>query len=473
MAKQSIRAVTWGIAVARRLCTAPSLAKAEAVAAAAGTKGGESPMWRPLYRRLSALGGAQEGRVTETMNGWLKEGRMVTEVEMKRFVRELRRYNRHRHALELMDWMESRRMKFSFGDHAVRLNLISKIKGMDAAEEYFSSLPDLAKNQQTYGALLNSYIQEKRADKAFSLYEKMKELNFASTTLVQNNLMTLYMKLGQHEKVVELFKDMKANDISPDNFTCCMLMNSYAAMNDIDSVERVIEEMKEGGISLGWTIYSNLAAHYNSAGLFQKAQAALKRLEVVIDKRDRTAFHCLVSLYAGVGNLAEVKRVWKSLKAAFTRTTNLSYLIMLQALNKLDNIDELKQCFEEWESACVTYDVRLANVLIGAYLRKEMVKEALTLWEKAMQKSAHSDFRTPELFTSYYLKRKEMDLALKCLEVATNLAKKSGRTPKKELVNEFMKYFEEVKDVDRVESFCKILKQLDHPDAEAYESLLG
>ena len=205
---------------------------------------------------------------------------------------------------------------------------------------------------------------------------------------------------------------------------------------------------------------------------WKKAEAALKKLEVVIDKRDRTAFHHLISLYAGVGNLAEVNRVWKSLKAAFTRTTNMSYLIMLQALNKLDNIDELKQCFEEWESACVTCDVRLANVLIGAYLRKEMVNEALTLWEKTMQKGAHSDFRTFELFIRYYLKSQNMDLALKCLEDATNLAKKVGRKPKKELVNEFLKYFEEVKDVDRVKSFCKLLKQLDYPDAEAYESLL-
>ena len=102
MAKQSIRALAWGIAVARRLCTAPAPAEAAvAAAAAAGMKGEGSPMWRPLYRRLSALGDAQEGSVTETMNGWLNEGWVVTVTEIKRFVRELRRYNRHQHALEV------------------------------------------------------------------------------------------------------------------------------------------------------------------------------------------------------------------------------------------------------------------------------------------------------------------------------------------------------------------------------------
>lgn len=430
-------------------------------------------MWRPLYRRLSALGGAEGVSVAETMNGWLKERRGVTVGELMRFVRELRKYNRHKHALELIDWMESRGMKFSVGNHAIRLNLISKVKGIDMAEEYFSSLPDLAKDQKTYGALLNSYIQEKIANKATALYEKMKELNFASTTLVQNNLMTLYMKLGQPEKVIELFQEMKENGLSPDNFTYSILMNSYAALNDINSVERVVEEMKEGGITLDWSIYSNLAAHYNSVGLFQKAESALKKLEEVIDKLDCTAFHCLISLYAGAGNLAEASRVWKSLKAAFVRTTNVSYLVMLQALNKLDNIDQLKQCFEEWESAYVTYDMRLVNVLIGAYLRNDMVMEAATLWEKAMQKSSQSDFWTFELFINYYLKSHKMDLALECLGAAANSAKKNEWKLKKEMVNEFLKYFEEVKDVDGTESFCKILKQLDHPYAEAYKSLLG
>ncbi|XP_072976140.1 pentatricopeptide repeat-containing protein At4g01990, mitochondrial [Typha angustifolia] len=465
MAKPAMRAIQLGVAFARRLVTTES-----APATAAAEAGGGRTSKR-LYRRLSALGAHPGTSVAETMDGWLKEKKVVTQGELMKFVKELRKYKQHKNSLELMEWMEAKGMSMSLGNHAVRLDLISKVKGIDMAESYFSSLPESDQNQLTYCALLNGYVQLKMADKAIALYEKMKELNFTSSTLVQNNLMTLYMKLGQFEKIPDILLEMKENNIPPDNFTYCVLMKSYASLNDIESVEKVIQEMEEGGIKLEWSTYTNLAAHYNSAGLFQKTESALKKSEEVMDKQDRIPFHFLISLYAGAGNSAEVKRVWKSLKAAFAKPTNKSYLVMLHALDKLDDIDALKQCFEEWECAYGTYDVRLANVTIGAYLRKGLVNEAENIWEKAVTKG-YSDLFTFDLFINCYLDNCQVDLALKSFNAASKWLEKEGLKPKKEIVHKFLKHFEELKDVEGMESFYNTLKKLNYLDVEVYESLL-
>lgn len=55
----------------------------------------------------------------------------------------------------------------------------------------------------------------------------------------------------------------------------------------------------------------------------------------------------------------------------------MSYLVRLQSLAKLDDMDGIKNCFEEWESGCSTYDIRLLNVVINAYVRRGMIKEAI------------------------------------------------------------------------------------------------
>ncbi|KAJ6807712.1 pentatricopeptide repeat-containing protein-like, mitochondrial [Iris pallida] len=430
---------------------------------------------KPLYRRLSELGGAAEGAVSRTLNKWVKEGRPVKVMDLVNHVKDLRKYRRYKHALEMMDWMvNTRGMNMSWTNHAIRLDLIAKVRGIESAEDYFCSLPETAKNQRTYGALLNCYCLEKMVDKATALYQKMKELNLASNTLVYNNLMALYMKLEQPEKVPALVEEMKANNIAPDNMTNCILMNSYAKLNDIESVEGVIHQMEDSEeVIPHWTAYSTLAGIYNSAGLFKKTESALKKLEGLLDGRERDPFHFLISLYAGAGNLEEVHRVWESLKKAFKKQTNMSYLTMLQALNKLNDFDGFKACYKEWESVLVTYDPRLTNLAIGAHLRNDMVEEAESLSRRATEKGGGPDFRTCDLFMDYYLKKDEMSSALGWLETATRMVKEGGEWKLDgDKIQMFMKYYEKEKDVDGAEAFCKVLKTLDCLGLKAYELLL-
>ncbi|KAJ0978623.1 hypothetical protein J5N97_014097 [Dioscorea zingiberensis] len=438
MERSPIRALTLALATARRLSTASSLVPAPDKAHVAVKDS------RPLYRRLSALGGAKEGSVARALNKWV------------------------------VDWMvNTKGMNLSITNHAIYLDLVSKVKGIESAELYFSSLPVAFKKQQTYGALLNCYCNEKMAEKVIPLYETMKKLGLVSNNLVQNNMMAFYMKLGQPEKVQKQFKEMKSENIAPDNFSYCVLMNSYASQGDIDSVDEVVQEMEEASdITLTWSAYSTLAGIYNAAGLFEKAEAALKKLEQLIDSRDREPFHFLISLYASTGNLAEVNRVWKSLKTTFPKLTNMSYLIMLQALTKLDDLDSIERCFKEWESVHVAYDVRLMNLMIGAYLKKDMVKEAESLQAEASNRVEQFDFKTAELFIDFHLKKQEMVSALKWVKEASSQVKQDKWKLNGDHVKLFLKNYKEAKDVKGAEEFCGILKQFNRLDSRAYDSLI-
>ncbi|KAK4403897.1 Pentatricopeptide repeat-containing protein [Sesamum angolense] len=85
-------------------------------------------------------------------------------------------------------------------------------------------------------------------------------------------------------------QEMKASDIMPDTYTYNVWMRALAAVNDISGVERVIDEMKRDGRVAGdWTTYSNLASIYADAGLFDKAEKALKELESRNVPRDLSA----------------------------------------------------------------------------------------------------------------------------------------------------------------------------------------
>lgn len=428
---------------------------------------------RLLYRRLSVLGGAKDGSVHKTLNKWVGQGNRATAIDLMNCVKELRKYKRYSHALEIMDWMVNvRGMNMSHSNHAIRIDLMYRVNGIESAENYFSNLPDSAKTAETYGALFSCYCVDKRVDKLFPFFEKMKELNFASNGLVLTNLMGLYSKLEQHDKVPGLLQHMKENNIVPGNIAYCIVMNSYAALKDISSVERIIQEMEEDRrIVVQWSAYSTLASIYISVNDFEKAEKALKKVEGLANKDDREPFHYLISLYASMGNLEGVKRTWKSFKQNFAKVANASYLIMLRSLSKLNDAEGLKECYEEWELAYKWYDVKLTNAVLSCYLKNDMIEESESLYAKTKEKVGRLDFRTCELFMDYYLKKSEMDLALKWLEEAANMIKNREWKVDAGTVNLLLKHFENKKDLNGLENFCKISEKLDCIGPDDFELL--
>ncbi|XP_059073063.1 large ribosomal subunit protein mL101 (rPPR4)-like [Cryptomeria japonica] len=265
----------------------------------------------------------------------------------------------------------NRGLRLGLSDFAIRLDLIAKVRGISSAENYFKDLPEKAKNQKTYGALLNSYIGNKLTEKAEGLMVKIKESGFALKALPYNNMMTLYRALGQPEKVLSLIQDMKVDNILPDSFTYKIWMNSCADLSDIDGVEKVLDELKhDGRFKYDWSIYSNLSAIYIKEGLIKKAQDALKETEhKIFMKKDRDAYKSLIIMHSKLVDKPKVYSVWKKFARVFPKRTNTDYICMLTALVKLGDIKGVEKCLKGWEYDGLSYDIRVPNVLIGAYLR--------------------------------------------------------------------------------------------------------
>ncbi|KAG1368060.1 putative Pentatricopeptide repeat-containing protein, mitochondrial [Cocos nucifera] len=298
-----------------------------------------------LYKRLFREGSSPES-VRRELDDFLKSRKRVFKWEVGVTIRKLRDRKRFRSALKLSETMARRGMNLTVSDQAICLDLVAKARGVASAEEYFINLPEPAKNHLTYGALLNCYCKELMPDKAEAVMEKMKELKFASSPMAYNSLMTLYTKTNQPEKVPSIIQGMKTNDVLPDCYTYNVWMRALAAINDISGVERVIEEMKrDGRVTADWTTYSNLASIFVNAGMFQKAEEALKELEKINIDDDIGAYQFLITLHGRTGNLVEESPLGEKLGAAEQESLDDGYDFIL-GIDGLGKKDEEKKWIE-------------------------------------------------------------------------------------------------------------------------------
>ncbi|KAI9121619.1 hypothetical protein K1719_008652 [Acacia pycnantha] len=444
------RLISGGGRLLRQMCTAATKP--------AGSEAKHSPREVSLFRKLLALD-ITGSTVSRTLDQCIMGGQVLRKVELQRCVRELRKYRKFWNALEIMQWMKHSGITFSTTDFTLYLDLLSLTRGTDDAEIYFRDLPPRAKNKFTHAALLNCYCRDLKEDKALAFFENMNELDYVTSDLPFNSLMSLYMRLGKPEKVPPLIDNMKQRKIPITIFAYHIWMNSCASLNDIEGAESVLEEMKrEDEDKINWTIYSNLAAIYVKVKHFEKAESALKMLEKIARPEEREVYHFLLSLYAGTGNQGEVYRVWNYLKSV-PPVTNKSHLRMLQSLRRLNDIEGLTKCFEEWKSSCITYDMRLVGTVIRAYLSQGLCEEALCVLEEAIKRRQGKGpfWRAHEMFTFFYLEKRKEDLALHHLEAALSEAKAYNRWNHSKVISAFLKYYEEEK-IDGVEKLRQIFK---------------
>ncbi|PON61740.1 hypothetical protein PanWU01x14_143990 [Parasponia andersonii] len=108
------------------------------------------------------------------------------------------------------------------------------------------------------------------------------------------------------------------------------------------------------------------------------------------ERRDRTTCSNLAGIYVEAGLLEKAKLALMKLDENIKPTTPRQ---AYHSLAKLNDIEGLIKCFNEWESSCSYYDPRLAEVVIGTYLCCDKFKEAKSVFEDANKRSKGPFFK--------------------------------------------------------------------------------
>ncbi|XP_047983832.1 pentatricopeptide repeat-containing protein At5g09450, mitochondrial [Salvia hispanica] len=309
--------------------------------------------------------------VTNVLEKWVAEGRAIPLSDLRSISRDLRRSRRFKHALEISEWIVSHEeYQISDSDYAVRIDLMTQVFGIDAAERYFEALPSSAKTSETYTALLHCYAGSKLVEKAEALYERMKRENLSLSAITFNELMTLYMSVGQLEKVSLIVRDMKCQNVAPDLFTYNLWVSSCAAALDLDEARRILDTMiADPGCDESWIRYQKLAKLYiTSTQLVSSDSSSLVESEKGITQRELISYDFLIILYGGLGSKDKLDQIWKSLRMTGQKMTGRNYVCVLASYLMLGYLEDVGEIVEQWKQPATSeFNSTMCNKLAAAF----------------------------------------------------------------------------------------------------------
>ncbi|XVF01983.1 hypothetical protein REPUB_Repub04eG0136900 [Reevesia pubescens] len=368
---------------------------------------------------------APKASILPILNQWLQEGKPIKQSLRQTLIRQLRRFRRYNHALQVSEYM-SEEMKYdiSIGDMAVRLNLISKVHGIDEAEKYFDSLPETMKTFQVY---------------------------------------------GNYEMLDVLMQEMKEKGSKHDSFTNNIRLNAYASSSDIEGMEKFLAKI-ENESSIDWHAYVVAANAYLKAGITEKALQMLNRAEqLVTSETRRHAYEIFLSIYTNLGRKDEVYRIWK----LYGKFLNSGYLCMIGSLTKLDDLDGAEKILAEWESGQTVYDARIPNLMISAYCKKGLIGKAEPYTNRLIERGVikESDaFILNSLATGYQIDGQTAKAA-ETLKKAI-LASISGWKPNLVTLAACLRFLKGENNIEAAEELLQLLRVRCHLSTDVYDRLV-
>ncbi|KAL4587368.1 hypothetical protein LXL04_000237 [Taraxacum kok-saghyz] len=314
--------------------------------------------------------------VQKTLDNWLEKGDSITRSDISIAMLEFRRRKMYGKALHLSEWLQSRKqLQFNEKDYSSHVDLISKVHGLQAAEKYISKIPKSFQGELVYRTLLANCVITTDTTKAEQIFNKMKELKFPITPFVCNQLLLLYKRTNR-KKIPDVLKLMEDENVKPTLFTYTMLIDIKGQSNDIDGIDKIIEIMKAEDIEMDPKTRSILARHYINFGLKEKAIIVLKEMEESNLQENQWICAYLLPLYADLGSLQEVNRIWSIRKSnpMVNDCVNAIY-----AFGKLNKVDQAETVFDQMTKRFKRISSRHFAVMLKVYANNKMLEKGKDL----------------------------------------------------------------------------------------------
>ncbi|XP_057742321.1 pentatricopeptide repeat-containing protein At5g27460 [Arachis stenosperma] len=396
--------------------------------------------------------------------------------ELRSIARSFFNSKRYLHALEVLKWMESQKDFCMIpADHAMKLELIVKNYGLMEAEEYFLSIPDTAAKKAACLPLLHAYVRARDTNRAETLMVKLYELGLVVSPHPYNEMMKLYLATCEYMKVPLVIEQMKRNRIPCNVLSYNLWMNACGegGGHGVAAVEKVFRLMQNDvNVQVGWSSLATLANVYMKAGQSEKAIVVLKYAKAKLSTYNRLGYFFLITLYTSLGKKEEVLQSWEASKAVSGRISCTNYICILTSLVKLGDIVQAKRIFTEWESNCQKYDIRVSNVLLGAYMRKGLIEEAESLHIHTLEKGGSPNYKTWEILIEGFVKSQKMDKAIVAMKRALAMMKDCNWRPSHGLILAIAEYLEKHKNFEYANEFIRDIRDFGLVNISLYKILL-
>ncbi|KAF6158510.1 hypothetical protein GIB67_040024 [Kingdonia uniflora] len=373
-----------------------------------------------LFKFFKVVLAAGSRSVRIALDKWVEEGNLLDRNMISYTLAQLRRRSMLVKALQVTEWLEANKhIELVERDYSSHLSLIGKVYNLQIAEKYLDSIPKSFRGEVVYRTFLASCVAVGNLKKAEEVYNKMRDLDFPLSVFVCDQLLLLYRRLDK-KKIADILLLMEKENLKPTAFTYRILIDIKGQSNDIAGMEQVVEAMEAEGFEPDTKTLTMVGKYYILGGLKEKAEAVLKKMEGGNLKENRWVCTSLPQMYASLGKIDDVKRVWEVCQS---NPRLEEYAAVMEAYGLLGRIPDAEAIFEKMVETRKLLPSRCYSTLLEVYARYKLFAKGKDLAKRMVTSGCNIDVFSLNALVKLYIDAGEVEKADSILHKACENSK--------------------------------------------------
>jgi len=251
--------------------------------------------------------------------------------------------------------------------------------------EMKTQIPDFATPANSYYALIRVLVQRKQQDKAFEIYEDMRESKVQPNLATYNALIDVCARNGAVEKAGQLFRDMCMLGVTPDLITYSTVIKGYCVQGDLEQAIQLFTLMRKRGVMPDAVLFNSIidgAARKQMTSLVEQVFSDMESSGV---SPGNFTLSILVKMYGKNHDIETAFSYYDTLPQRYGFEPNAQvYTCMMGACASCGRVQQAVEIFEKIQNP----DGKAYTTIIAGSLKHGDVAGAVRLLARALAAGA-------------------------------------------------------------------------------------
>ncbi|KAJ4873163.1 Pentatricopeptide repeat-containing protein [Raphanus sativus] len=208
--------------------------------------------------------------------------------------------------------------------------------------------------------LLSMYLKLSRPKDARRVFDGM----VVRDSVSYNTMICGYFNLEMYEESVRMFSE-DLDQFKADILTVSSILRACGHLGDLSLVKYVHEYMIRGGFLFGTTVGNILIDVYAKCGDVMAARDVFKSMEC----KDTVSWNSIINGYIQSGDLLEAMRLFKMMMMMDEQADHVTYLMLLSVSTRLSDLKFGRGLHSNATKSSICSDVSVSNALIDMYAK--------------------------------------------------------------------------------------------------------